>query len=246
MENHEWNGVYASIIVTVFFTITCFAALIFIEGMAGGYAIAFVSFFITLCGVAVAILFFHRARVMDAILNSNQLLAHWVYPPEMARESAQREYMEFLERNHALFILIGGMLVLAALFLIIFVEDGGLITGVFLLAFTVVLFIISRITPGLELSRALKAPHEAYIAKNGIIYEGAVYPFHSFMMNMDEVSLQKAMKNKNPTLIFSFTHLVGLYIIQPFAIVVPIPACEVDTAKGIVRALGGNIPEDEK
>ena len=246
MENHEWKGVCASIIIAIFFTITCFAALFFIDGMAGGYAIAFVSFFITLCGIAVAILFFHRARVMDTILNSNQLLAHWVYPPEMARESAQREYKEFLERNHAMFILIGGMLGVAALFLIIFVEDGGLITGVFLLAFTVVLFIISRITPGLELSRALKTPHEAYIAKNGIIYEGAVYPFHSFMMNMDEVSLQKATKNKNPSLIFSFTQLIGFYIIQPFAIVVPVPAGEVDTAKGIVRALGGNIPEHEK
>ena len=246
MENHEWKGVYASIIIAIFFTITCFAALIFIDGMAGGYAIAFVSFFITLCGIAVAILFFHRARVMDAILNSNQLLAHWVYPPEMARESAQREYKEFLERNHAMFILIGGMLGVAALFLIIFVEDGGLITGVFLLAFTVVLFIISRITPGLELSRALKTPHEAFIAENGIIYEGAVYPFHSFMMNMDDVSFQKAKKNKNPALVFLFTHLVGLYILQPFAIVVPIPAGEVDTAKGIVQALGGNIPEDQK
>jgi hypothetical protein len=93
-----------------FFGITCIAALTFIDGMARGYSIAFVSFFIALWGIAVAALFFHRARVMDVILNSNQLLAHWVYHPEMARDSAQREYREFLERNSAMFILIGGML----------------------------------------------------------------------------------------------------------------------------------------
>jgi hypothetical protein len=246
MENLEWKKFYASIIVAVFFAITCFAALNFIDGMAGGYAIAFLSFFVTLSGIAVALLFFHRARVMDTILNSNQLVAHWVYSQEMAQDSAQREYRTYLERNHVMFILIGGMLVVAALFLIIFVQDGGLITGVFLLAFTLVLFIISRFAPRLELNRALKTPREAFIAKNGIIYEGAVYPFHSFMMKMDEVTLQKATKTKNPELIFSFTQLVGLYIIQPFDIVVPIPADQVDTAQGIIRALNGDIPEDEK
>ncbi len=67
MENYEWKRVYASIIVAVFFTTICFIAINFIDGMEGGYAIAFVSFFIILCGIAVAALFFHRARVMDAI-----------------------------------------------------------------------------------------------------------------------------------------------------------------------------------
>jgi NhaP-type Na+/H+ or K+/H+ antiporter len=140
--------------------------------MARGYAIAFVSFFIALRRIAVAALFFRRARVMDAILNSNQLLAHWVYHPEMARDRAQREYREFLERNRAMFILIGGMLGVVSLVFIIFIEDEGLFNGTFLLVFTVVLFIIARITPKLELNRALKAPHEAYIARNGIICEG--------------------------------------------------------------------------
>ena len=239
MENHEWKRVYASIIVAVFFGITCFAALTFISGMARVYAIAFVSFFIGLWGIAVAALFFHRARVMDAILNRNQLLAHWIDPPEMVRDNAQREYQEFLERNRAMFILIGGMLVVVSLVFIIFVEDGGLITGTFLLAFTVILFIIARITPKLELNRALKAPHEAYIAKNGIIYEGAVYPFQSFIMRIDKVSLQKATAKHPLMLVFSFTQLVGLYIIQPFDIVVPVPADKVDTASGILRALEG-------
>ena len=55
----------------------------------------------------------------------------------MAQESAHREYGEYLERNRAMFILIGGMLAGYAMIFIIFVEEGGLITGIFLLAFTV-------------------------------------------------------------------------------------------------------------
>jgi hypothetical protein len=239
MENHEWKRVYVSIIVAVFFAVTCFTAFTFINGMSGGYAIALVSLFIAISGIAVAGLFFHRARVMDEILKSNQLLAHWLYSPDMAQKSAYREHKEYIERNRAMLILIGGMLVVTALIFIIFVKEGGLITGVFLLTFTVVLFIISRITPGLELNRALKTPHEAYIARNGIIYEGAVYPFQSFMMGMFDVTLQKGTGKKNPALIFSFTQLVGLYVIQAFDIVVPIPEGELDAAYGIVRALGG-------
>jgi hypothetical protein len=245
MENHEWKRVYASIIITVFFIITCITALTSIDGMAGGYAIAFVSFFIAFWGIAVAALFIHRARVMDAILNSNQLLAYWIYPAEIARDRAQLEYREFLEKNRAMFILIGGLLVAISLVFIIFIKEAGLITGTFLLTFSVVLFIISRITPKIELKRALKAPHEAYIARNGIIYEGAVYPFHSFMMMMAGVSLQKTTVKNPPALVFSFTQLVGLYVIQPFAIVVPIPSGEMDTAYGIVRALGGEVPEGQ-
>lgn len=245
MENHEWKRVYGSIIVAVFFAVTCIAALTFIDGMQGGYAIALVSFFIAISGIAIAGLFFHRAKVMDGILNSNHLLAHWVYSPDMAKESATREYTEYLERNRAMFLLIGGMLAVTALIFIIFVEDGGIVTGGFLLAFTVFLFIISRITPGLELNRALKTPHEAFIAEKGIIYEGAVYPFNSFMTGMYEVSLHEGTPKKNPSLIFSFTQLVGLYVIQPFEIVVPIPPGEMDTAHRVVRTFGGKVPEED-
>jgi hypothetical protein len=246
MENHEWKRVYASIIVAVFFTIICFIAINFIDGMEGGYAIAFVSFYIIICGIAVAALFFHRARVMDAILNSNQLLAHWIYSPDMAHESAYQEYADYQARNKALFFLIGGMLAAVAIFFILFIEEGGLETGIILFAIAVLLFIVSRITPKIQMKHALAAPHEAYIAQNGIIYEGAVYPFRSFMMNMNKVFLQKGTLKKNPALIFSFTQLVGLYIIQPFDIVVPIPAGQEDTAYRVVRSLGGPVQGEEK
>jgi hypothetical protein len=183
---------------------------------------------------------------MDAILDNNQLLAHWIYSPDIAQESAYREFADYQARNKALFFLIGGMLAVVAIFFILFIEEGGLETGIILFAIAVLLFIVSRITPKIQLKHALAAPHEAYIAQNGIIYEGAVYPFQSFMMNMNEVILQKGTSKKNPALIFSFTQLVGLSIIQPFEIVVPIPAGQEDTAYKVVRALGGPVPDDEK
>lgn len=62
---------------------------------------------------------------MDVILVDPSPLAHWIYPEEMALASMEREYREFHERNHGMFIIIGGMLVVAALVFLIFVEEGG-------------------------------------------------------------------------------------------------------------------------
>jgi hypothetical protein len=237
IKNPEWKRMYLSLISVVIFGLVCFGALGFMDGMSGGYAVAFVAFFLMASGIAVAGLFLHRARIMDAIITSRQLLAHWSYPAETARQNALREYAEYQDQNRALFILIGGMLAAVAVFFMLFIEEGGLETGAVLIALVIVLFIVSRIAPKIQLNQALKAPHETFIAHNGIIYEGAVYPFHSFMMTMDGVSLKKATAKDPPLLTFSFTQLVGAYIFQPFAIVVPVPAGEEETAGVVVRAL---------
>jgi hypothetical protein len=237
MENTQWKWCYASICSAAVFAIICGYAYTSVDGMEWGYALAFVSFFLAITGVAVAVLFFHRARVMDSILKGTGLLAHWVYSAEEARESAKREYAEYQERNRALFLIIGGMLVIVALFFIIFLGEGGLITGVFLLAFTVFLFIISRVVPVLVRNQALKAPREAYIAEIGIIYEGAVYPYHSFLLRMDGVTYRKGSSGKPSVLVFSFIQLIGI-ILSPFTVVIPVPADEEGKAQEITRLLG--------
>jgi hypothetical protein len=230
MQNTQWKWCYRSRFLATIFAVVCIYAFIFIDGLSGGYAIAFVSFFLAVTGVAVAALFFHRAQVMDSILNSTRLLAHWVYSAEEVEQSARREYTNYQERNRAMFLVIGGMLVLVALVMMIFAGEGGFITGVFLMAFTVFLFIVSRVAPVIELKYALTSPREAYIAENGIIYEGAVYPFQSFLMRIDAAVFQKRTGKKPAVLIFSFTQFVGLNIQSPFDIEIPVPQGEEDKA----------------
>jgi hypothetical protein len=225
-------------LLSVIFAVICISALSFIDGRSGGYALAFVSFTLALSCVAVAALFFHHAKVMDSILNTTQLLAHWEYSPEETERSARLEYSEYKERNRALFFIIGGMLVISALVMIIFAGDGGLITGIFLLAFTVLLFIVSRVAPVLVLKGALKASGEAYIAENGIIYEGAIYPFRTFLMKMGSVKFKSGQGRKPSLLIFSFTQLIGLYILSQFDIEIPVPEGKEEAARQIADKLG--------
>jgi hypothetical protein len=144
-----------------------------------------------------------------------------------------------------MFFVVGGMLVLVALVMMIFAGEGGLITGIFLLAFTVFLFIVSRVTPAIVLKNALKAPREAYIAEDGIIYEGAVYPFKSFLMRMDGVAFNKRTEKGPAVLIFSFIQLIGLNILSPFDVEIPVPEGEEESACKIACVLGGSANREE-
>ncbi|OPX61798.1 MULTISPECIES: hypothetical protein [unclassified Methanoregula] len=238
IPNTEWKKAYLSLGAAIFFFLVCVLSYTTIEGMSGGYAIAFVAFFLSVSSVAVALLFVTRARVMDAILSDPAPLVHWTYPEESARENAGREYREFRERNRAMFILIGGMLVVVALFFLIFVEDGGAETALILLGVTVLLFVVSRVTPWLERRRAQGAPHEAIITRDGVVYEGSVYPFRTFLVWWHGVTLREAGRKGPAALVFSFTQLAGRFVIQPFDVVVPVPAGEEETAGRVVRELG--------
>jgi hypothetical protein len=237
MENTQWKWCYTAICFAAIFGVICIVAMTSLDGMEGGYALALVSFFLAVTGIAVALLFFHRARVMDAILKGTRVLAHWVYSEDESEESARREYADYQERNRGLFLIIGGMLVFFALIFIIFMGEGGLITGIFLLGFTGFLYIVSRGVPVIVLKLAQKAPKEAYIAEDGVIYRGTVYPFRSFLMRMNAVALKKGSAEKPSVLVFSFIQLIGI-ILSPYDLAIPVPADQAEKAEEIAEFLG--------
>jgi len=222
--NNEWKKAAVAILAAVVFLILCPVFPAVIDGMDGGYALAFVSFFLAVSSGAVALLFIHRARVMDGILADPHPLAHWVYTEEMSQESRDREYRDFAGRNRSMFLLIGGMLVLVSLFFIIFV--GRRWTG-------------NRYSPSRTCGSPVRgfpchalfsngggqagAPREAFIARTGIIYRGVVYPFRSFLGSRGRVSLRNADAKNPALLVFPFTQQNGLFIRQPFTVAIPVP-----------------------
>ncbi len=245
IPNTEWKKAAYGFLAALVFAALCFVSIFYLDGMSGGYALAFVSFFLAVSGVVISLLFCTRARTMDTILSDPSPLVHWIYPAGTAMADVEREHREYQGRNRAMFIVIGGMLVVVALFFIIFVGDGGLETGLFLLAITAVLFAVSRIAPWLERRRAMSAPHEAVITRNGIVYEGAVYPFRTFLVFWHGVTLQEPGKKNPAALVFSFTQFAGSFIIQPFEVVVPVPAGEEERAGRVVQQLGRDVPAEK-
>ena len=185
MENHQWKRVYISLILAGIFFILMVYAMTGMDCMSGGCAVAFASLFLMITSFAVALLFLTYAWTMDDILRGKNLLAHWVYPVGEAQKSAEREFKDYRETNRGLLFIVGGFLVVAMIIMVVFAGEAGITTAAILFGVLIIVAIVSVIAPRLEYKRALKASHEAYITDNGIIYEGSVYPFRSFMMRMD-------------------------------------------------------------
>ncbi|HMZ31499.1 MAG TPA: hypothetical protein PLY13_03285, partial [Methanoregulaceae archaeon] len=80
---------------------------------------------------------------------------------------------------------------------------------------------------------------EAYIGRNGIIYREAVYPFRSFLNRLEGVTYHEAGQGNPPLLTFSFIQVVGLYILRPYEVSVPVPQGEMDHAREISGMFGG-------
>lgn len=237
-RNPEWANVRRSVIAAGAFAVSGGAAVALVDGMSGGFALGFAAFFLTVSSLAVAVLFVHRARVLDDVLADPEPLARWVYPDAMVQSHVDREYRDFRDRNRALFVLVGAMLLVTALVFVFFVDDGGPLTGAVLIGVAVLVFVVSRATPGIERRRALKAPHESIITRRGIVHEGTVYPFTSFLVVPGGVSLRPADGGQPAALVFAFTQLTGGRIVQEFEVVVPVPPGEEERARWVVTQFG--------
>jgi hypothetical protein len=237
IENTQWKWFRRSLLSAAVFSLICVYAFYFIDGMSGGFAVAFVSLFLALSSAGVAALFYYLAKVMDGILKSDKLLARWTYSTTDAEESARREHADYQERNRAMFFVIGGMLVFAAVMMMLFAGDDGVTTGIVLLATAALLFVVSRVVPNMALQKALRSPAMAFIGQNGIIYQGAVYPFRSFGMKVISVEFREKSGEMPAVIAFSFEQLVGLRILSTFDIAIPVPAGEDERAQSIGRAL---------
>ena len=239
MKNTQWKLVYGSLIAAVVFGIMSFGALTYIDGFSGGYALAFLAILLSISSLGIAALFFQRARAIDDVLSGKQVLAHWVYAEDDAEKSVEREYVSYLGANRALFIVVSVIMVLAILVLVYFSGTGGRYAAGMLLVILAIIAVVSEAAPRLERHRARRAPKEAYIAQNGIIYEGSAYPFLSFIVKMQAVRYDEGTGEGPPSLVFSFLQLI-LVIVRPFDVTIPVPRGQEERAREIVRALGGS------
>ena len=195
IPNPEWKWVFVSSVSALFFVILIFAAGAFMECMNGGCAVVFTSIFLAITSAAVAFLFFSRARSMDSILGGENLLVRWIYPADLAAKTAMEEFISYKEANRSLLSVVVGFFLIAIVLLLLFGGEAGGITAGVMCIILAILALVAWGAPRIEYSRAQKAIPEAYISRNGIIFGGTVYPFRSFLNNLQEVGYSKGTRN---------------------------------------------------
>ncbi len=139
-----------------------------VDGMSGGYAISFVSFFGVIVGIIVMVIYSRLASRCDRILSGEDLLAHWIYTPELWRKYSEKEYGLDRSEKKALFYLVSGIsLFISFLFLMIDPEVGA-----YVFASMSVLIVIIGLTAILSsmhgYRRNMKNLGEAYIGRDGV------------------------------------------------------------------------------
>ena len=235
MENTSKQRVMQCIIIAVFSILMLLISITYIPCFEGGCALAFISFFVIVSSLAVAgILFYPMAKAYDAVINDTELMAHWTYDPKWQSQIITYEYEEHKERNKVMLIVIDGMILIVAFVFMIFVPEGGIETGIFMIGIAILMFVVAKITPGYYRKQKEKMPAEAWISRKGLIYQGKIYPYSGFLYKCNRVTYKEG---KKPVLIFDFFQLTGGRIYDPFEIKVPVPVSEKEKAKDIADTL---------
>jgi len=209
-----------------------------LDMMAFGVALQFLGLFLIVVGLVTAIVFGLRARRLNAILAGQNLLAHWVYPPEQLHARAQRDFQEAKERNRYLFLLVAGWTVAC---IVLFMALGfwrgqadrmplfvGIMVGVLLLVGAFALTM-----PYVHYRRARRSSGEAYIATNALFIDGVLHTWDRPLAGLGGVSL---IEDGGPTrLVFHLRSLsrTNVTLYEPYTVEVPVPPGEEATAHRI-------------
>jgi len=240
-RNSELTGLYISLAGgAAGLLLIALPLLAGLDGMAGGYALAYVGALILLTGAVSAAFFGHRARRLVALFSGRNLLARWRYAPLQVEEQARRE-RRATSRNNLSLILTIAVFMLACTGLFVgygFLSGEGENMPAFagiMLAILLLLAAFAFGMPAVQYRRALRSDPEALIGTDGLYINGALHTWSPPLAGLDGVSL--VSDEAGARLSFAVRSRTGLGpgSYSAYTVEVPVPPGDEETARGIVR-----------
>ncbi|MEI6171114.1 MAG: hypothetical protein WCQ45_01350 [bacterium] len=210
------------------------------DGMGGGYAIAFVSGFVALCGVVAAAIFAVRARVLGRLFSGRGVLARWTYPAEDRTDHVDKELAEERKGSWALFLVIAAFSVVIGVGFLVADPDAGRFVFLLLMGVVALLAVVAALAPRMRHRRRRRATPEAIVSVEGAYVLGML---HTWRLLGARVEGAEVAQSKKPVLRVSYSapFLYGRFFLgrQTYTVSVPIPQGEEERAESVVRALRG-------
>jgi hypothetical protein len=210
------------------------------DGMGGGYAVAFVSGFIALCGVVVAAIFAIRARILGRLLSGRGVLAHWTYPAEERAAHVDKELAEERKGSWTLFLVIAAFAVVIGVGFLVADPDAGRFVFLLLMGVVALLAVVAALAPRVRHRRRRRAVPEAIISLEGAYVLGML---HTWRLLGARVEGAEVAQGKKPVLrvTYSAPVLYGRFLVgrQSYTVLIPIRRGEEERAESVVRALQG-------
>jgi MFS family permease len=235
-ENPPLHAAIAWAIITALAVFGIFAPSIFgMEGMNGGYAISFISFFMVIAGIIVIVIYAGRARVVNRILRSDNLLAHWTYTPDEWNNYAEKEYVTERKVKWGLFYVIAGLaLFFGVLFLVIDRESGKWVF-VAMLALIGIIAFTAWFTAWYNYRQNKKYLGETYITRDAVYMNRQLHIWHGLGARLESVNLDKKRGQQILELTYSMPTRTGL---QYYTVRVPVPRGKEREADRVLEKLG--------
>lgn len=244
-RNREQVGVYAGLLITAFgIALLIDPSLIEMDMLSGGYALRFVGMFVLLIGLLVTWMWRARAMVMAQLLAGENLLAHWTYPVAQAQQHAARTFAEAREQNRGLFIITTILIFLIGIPVLVIPMWHELYVWPQPLAWTIILVYFALIPllglfawgmPRLAYRRALQDGGDAYIARDGLFVNGALYTWQRPLSYLKGVRFYR--DGKQPALEFDISNLTRLGILHyaTSTVRVPVPRGQEEQAENVAQ-----------
>jgi hypothetical protein len=238
-RNPEMVGVWSGLVILV----TAGACILLplwtgMDLMQGGFALQFLGIFLFIVGAVVLALYGYRARRLAAMFRGQKLLAHWRYDPVQAQAQAQRELAEARQRNRALLLVVGALLVACTLLFVVygFLQGEGDDMPLFVAIMAGVLLVVAAfafVMPPLQYRRARKTGHQALVAEDGLYAGGVLHTWNAPLARLDAVTLEE--EGGQARLVFHLRSLsrTSATAYQAYTVEVPVPPGEEGTARRI-------------
>ncbi len=215
-----------------------------VEGMEGGYALAFGGGVLAVCGAMAAWVFALRARILVRLFSGTGQLAHWTYPESEQAAHADRECAAGRTRNRALFRVIAAVCTAIALLYLLADPDAVGVTLPVLIGSLLLSAAGAELWPRLRRWGRQRGVPEAIVSLEAVYLLGTLHTWTLLGAHIEDCEVTPG---RTPELSISYSPgMLGGR--RPASAAVPVPPGEEARASDVARALratrvGSEFPE---
>jgi len=226
-------------VVTALAIFAIFAPHIFgMDYLNGGFAISALSFIIAITGIIVTVIYARRARLLDRILDGENLLAHWTYSLEEWNQYADKEFQTEKKEKRMLFYMVAGIALFFGVLFFLFDREGGLWVLISMLGLIGLIAFVAWFAAWYNYSQNKKYLGEAYITRDAVYLNRQLHTWRGLGSRLESVVL--AEKESRPLLAFTYSapSRIGR---QEYTVRVPVPEGQEKAAEKLAEKLNADI-----
>ncbi len=175
------------ILMFVFIFLIFLPSIISLDGMDGGFAIGFVSFFMVITSIVVILIYRSRAKQLDNILAGEGRIAVWKYSPEEWERFCEIDFDEERKAKKFLFILVSVICVIVGIILWIAMED--ILIMFISLGIIPVVAVPAFLAPRMRYKKLKTSEGKALISEKGVIVGKMFHLWVKLGARLDQVIL---------------------------------------------------------